>query len=59
MVVQGGQDPIAAPGGLDRVRAEAKAPLEVVFYEDSGHCCHDRSHLIKPAMADFLAEHLG
>ena len=59
MVVQGGQDPIATPGGLDRVRAEAKAPLEVIFYEDSGHCCHDRSHLIKPAMADFLAEHLG
>jgi 2,6-dihydroxypseudooxynicotine hydrolase len=59
MVVQGGEDPLAAPGGLDRLVAEAKVPVEVMFFADSGHCCHDRGHIVKPAMADFLAAHLG
>jgi 2,6-dihydroxypseudooxynicotine hydrolase len=59
MVVQGGDDPLAAPGGLDRLVAEAAGPVEVIFFADSGHCCHDRAHIVKPAMADFLSAHLG
>lgn len=59
MVVQGGQDPLASPGGLERLVAEAVVPVELMFFEDSGHCCHDRAHIVKPAMADFLAAHLA
>jgi 2,6-dihydroxypseudooxynicotine hydrolase len=59
MIVQGGEDPLAAPGGLERVKAEALFPLELMFFADSGHCCHDRGHIVKPAMADFLATHLA
>jgi 2,6-dihydroxypseudooxynicotine hydrolase len=59
MVVQGGQDPLASPGGLDRLAAEAVVPVKLMFFEDSGHCCHDRGHIVKPAMADFLSSHLG
>jgi 2,6-dihydroxypseudooxynicotine hydrolase len=58
MVVQGGDDPLATPGGLDRLVAEAAVPIEVMFFADSGHCCHDRGHIVKPAMADFLATEL-
>jgi len=59
IVVQGGDDPLAAPGGLDRLIAEAPVPVELLFFADSGHCCHDRGDIVKPAMADFLAKHLS
>jgi 2,6-dihydroxypseudooxynicotine hydrolase len=58
MIVQGGQDPLVAPGGLERFNAQAVVPVELMFFADSGHCCHDRGHIVKPAMADFLATHL-
>jgi 2,6-dihydroxypseudooxynicotine hydrolase len=38
---------------------QAAGPTELLFWEDSGHCCHDRSHIVRPAMADFLAYHLS
>jgi 2,6-dihydroxypseudooxynicotine hydrolase len=59
MIVQGGEDPLAAPGGLERFKAQAVVPVELMFFADSGHCCHDRGHIVKPAMADFLATHLA
>jgi hypothetical protein len=38
--------------------AAAAGPLETLIWEDSGHCCHDRSHIVRPAMADFMVRRL-
>ena len=58
MVVQGGRDPIVPAEGLELVKQQAKGPVEVLTWPDSGHCCHERYHITKPAMADFMARHL-
>lgn len=58
MVVQGGQDPIVQADGVELLRRHSPQPVEVLTWPDSGHCCHDRSYITKPAMADFLARHL-
>jgi hypothetical protein len=41
-----------------RLAAEAGGVVEKLIWNDSIHCCHDRSHIVRPAMADFLARHL-
>lgn len=58
MIIQGARDPIVPPEGVERVTREAKGPVEVLTWPDSGHCCHERYHITKPAMADFMARHL-
>jgi 2,6-dihydroxypseudooxynicotine hydrolase len=54
-------------GGLDkgtplplalRLANEAGGVVETLIWDDAIHCCHDRSHIVRPAMADFLAMHL-
>ncbi|MDH7799258.1 MULTISPECIES: alpha/beta fold hydrolase [unclassified Beijerinckia] len=58
LVVQGGQDPIAPRDSITRLGERAQSSMDVIFYEHSGHCAHDRAHLFKPAMADFAKSHL-
>lgn len=58
LIVQGGQDPIAPADSVTRLQQKARGPVEVILYDDSGHCAHDRAHLFKPAMADFCRSHL-
>jgi 2,6-dihydroxypseudooxynicotine hydrolase len=57
-IVHGGLDPITPTDNATRMAAEAKGPVEMVFWEDSVHCAHDRAHICRPAMADFMARHL-
>ncbi len=54
-------------GGLDRgtplplalrLADEAGGIVEKLIWDDAIHCCHDRSHIVRPAMADFLAKHV-
>jgi 2,6-dihydroxypseudooxynicotine hydrolase len=59
MVVNGGRDPITPPDNIDRMRALGRGVVEVMYWEDSSHCMHDRPHICRPAMADFVARHLG
>ena len=59
MIVQGGTDPIVPPESLDLVKQQSNGPVEVLTWPDCGHCCHERSHITKPAMADFMVRHLG
>ena len=59
LIVQGGRDPIVPPESLELVRQQVKGPVEVLSWPDSGHCCHEQSHITKPAMADFMLRHLG
>lgn len=58
LVVHGGRDPLAAPADAARL-AEKATTGSVLFWEDSVHCCHDRAHIVRPAMADFVAAHLA
>jgi 2,6-dihydroxypseudooxynicotine hydrolase len=58
MIVQGGRDKIATVAGAQLLMRQVRGPVELVSFPDSGHCCHDRSYMVKPAMADFLARHL-
>lgn len=58
LVVHGGRDTITPMDNATRMVAAAAGPVETLIWEDSGHCCHDRSHIVRPAMADFLVRHL-
>ncbi len=58
LVVHGGLDTITPLENATRLAQEAAGPVETLIWEDSGHCCHDRSHIVRPAMADFMMRHL-
>jgi 2,6-dihydroxypseudooxynicotine hydrolase len=59
MIVNGGLDPITPPENVEMMRAAVKGPTEVLFIADSIHCIHDRAHICRPAMADFMQKHLA
>ena len=58
MIVQGGRDPIVPAESLELVVDQAQGIVEALTWPDCGHCCHERSHITKPAMADFMVRHL-
>jgi 2,6-dihydroxypseudooxynicotine hydrolase len=58
LVVHGGLDTITPMDNATRLVKEAAGPVETLIWEDSGHCCHDRSHIVRPAMADFMVRNL-
>jgi 2,6-dihydroxypseudooxynicotine hydrolase len=58
LVVHGGRDRITPAEHAARLVAEAKGPTELLSWPDSTHCAHDRSHIVRPAIADFLLRHL-
>jgi 2,6-dihydroxypseudooxynicotine hydrolase len=59
MVVNGGRDPITPADNIDRMRALGGGIVDVMYWQDSSHCMHDRPHVCRPAMADFVARHLA
>jgi 2,6-dihydroxypseudooxynicotine hydrolase len=59
LVVHGGRDTITPLENATRLVAEAGGPVETLIWEDSGHCCHDRAHIVRPAMADFVQRELA
>jgi hypothetical protein len=38
--------------------AKGSGKVETLIWNDSIHCCHDRSHIVRPAVADFMARNL-
>jgi 2,6-dihydroxypseudooxynicotine hydrolase len=58
LVVHGGLDTITPMENATRMVHEAAGPVETLIWSDSGHCCHDRAHIVRPAMADFMVRHL-
>jgi 2,6-dihydroxypseudooxynicotine hydrolase len=58
MVVNGGRDPITPSENIERMRSLGNSTVEVLFWEDGSHCAHDRPHICRPAMADFMRHHL-
>jgi 2,6-dihydroxypseudooxynicotine hydrolase len=58
LIVHGGLDKGTPLSLALRLAEEAGGIVEKLIWNDSIHCCHDRSHIMRPAMADFLARHL-
>jgi 2,6-dihydroxypseudooxynicotine hydrolase len=58
LVIHGGLDAITPLDNATRMVAEARGPVETLIWTDSIHCCHDRAHIVRPAMADFMARTL-
>ena len=40
-------------------RGVTGAELEIQVEEDGDHCCHNMGHIVRPRMADWLADRLG
>jgi 2,6-dihydroxypseudooxynicotine hydrolase len=59
MIVNGGRDPITPPDNIERMRSIADGEVELMYWKDSSHCMHDRPHICRPAMADFIQRHLA
>jgi 2,6-dihydroxypseudooxynicotine hydrolase len=59
--LHGAQDALIPVQQVDRLRAALKNNPDVEFDipEDGGHCCHNIYHVVRPRMADWLAERLG
>ena len=58
LVVHGGLDAITPMDNATSLLKDLKCPVETMIWEDSIHCCHDRSHIVRPGMADFMQRHL-
>ncbi|WP_168213069.1 MULTISPECIES: S9 family peptidase [unclassified Bradyrhizobium] len=57
-VTHGGLDMQTPIINAEELIAEVKGPVETLIWDDAIHCCHDRSHIMRPAMADFLVRNL-
>ncbi len=57
-VVHGLKDNSVPPENAERLVREARGPTELWLVPDSIHCNHDVAHVVRPAMADWLAETL-
>jgi 2,6-dihydroxypseudooxynicotine hydrolase len=59
IVVNGGRDPITPRENIDMMQSLGDDIVEVLFWEDGSHCAHDRPHICRPAMADFMRRYLA
>jgi len=58
LVVHGGLDAITPIDNANSLIKDLRCEYETLIYQDSGHCCHDRSHIVRPALADFMLRRL-
>lgn len=58
LLSHGGLDLVTPMINVTKILKDLTCPVEKLIWEDSGHCCHDRSHILRPAMADFFRKHL-
>jgi len=59
--LHGARDDLIPPAQVERLRRALAGNSEVVFDmpADGDHCCHNLYHVVRPRMADWLAERLG
>jgi 2,6-dihydroxypseudooxynicotine hydrolase len=59
--LHGAQDRLIPATQVERLRAALAQHPDVEFDipEDGDHCCHNLYHVVRPRMADWLAERLG
>jgi 2,6-dihydroxypseudooxynicotine hydrolase len=59
LVLHGRHDAIFSAEQVEKFRRGlVNADLEVQLEEDGDHCCHNMGHLVRPRMADWLADRL-
>ncbi|MCC0031253.1 MAG: alpha/beta hydrolase [Brucellaceae bacterium] len=58
LLCHGGLDVVTPIVNVTKILKDLTCPVEQLVWEDSGHCCHDRSHIQRPGMADFFQRHL-
>ncbi len=58
LLCHGGLDRVTPIISVEKILKDLTCPVEKLIWEDSGHCCHDRSHIMRPAIADFFKRHL-
>jgi 2,6-dihydroxypseudooxynicotine hydrolase len=59
LVIHGGLDQVTPLYNAEKLLAEIKSKcVETMILMDSGHCCHDKSHIVRPAIGDFLARYI-
>lgn len=59
LLLNGRRDHLFSGEQMQRVaRALANARLDVVLEPEGDHCCHNMSHLVRPRLADWLADAL-
>jgi 2,6-dihydroxypseudooxynicotine hydrolase len=60
LLVHGRHDVIFSLDQVEKVRQGlVNADLEIQLEEDGDHCCHNMGHIVRPRMADWLADRLG
>lgn len=60
LLLNGRNDPIFPPRQMElALEALEGAPVEVVIEPDGDHCCHNMGQIVRPRMADWLAEQLS
>jgi 2,6-dihydroxypseudooxynicotine hydrolase len=59
--LHGARDRLIPPAQVDRLRKALGGNPDVEFDipADGDHCCHNLYHVVRPRMADWLAERLG
>lgn len=59
--LHGAKDDLIPPSQVDKLRKALAGNPDVTFDipEDGDHCCHNLYHVVRPRMADWLAERLG
>ena len=58
LVIHGGRDAITPAENATMLLAKLDTDVETLIWDDSIHCCHDRAHIVRPGMADFMARRL-
>ena len=59
LVIHGGLDQVTPLYNAEKLIADIRKDLvETMIFGDSGHCCHDKAHIVRPAIGDFLARHI-
>ena len=56
--VYGGLDKASPPEQAYRVEQEVKGPTTTVVYDDGVHVCNNLHHIVRPLIADWLADRL-
>ena len=57
-VLHGRGSPIYSMEQMEKIRKGFNNASLTLDIRDASHCCHSIGHLVRPAMADWLAHHL-
>lgn len=59
IIVHSGRDAVTPTEHAVLLRRAVSGPVELLFWDECRHCAFEKSHIVMPALADFLAAQLG